>query len=396
MQNATLTDAFMKKWIIVLLLVLFAIPAMADSTEKVRVIKFDLNTNDLIVERDNGERMLLQHNRLCSSMSTEFPVSIVWDKNNKITQLKVNFNEQCQVYNAGPFTDSVKITKRVKSPNLLVADHEAEIIRKNKKYHIDYGEGCKNLKDFVGQLAYGNFPTDELVGGTLYLPGARGQCTIKSATFLEDIAPQVIANTLPALANFQYQAQNNGAYFYWDSVKTDKKVLYLISYSRYPFNPADYDWKQMPNLKYSQTNSYTTADLGNGIKYYFYVAGLDQDQKMTPWSYAEITPVNTEGGFKNNPDPEVFEVTLKENNAQHYLLTWLDKSEKTHEYNLQFYMNGKQVFSKYVAGTVTQYEIPKQTEFIGKGFRFTVRSVAKEQYGPTYFDGIYWVEPFKK
>ncbi|MBN1258952.1 hypothetical protein JXA05_04320, partial [Candidatus Peregrinibacteria bacterium] len=328
------------------------------------------------------------------SMTVDFPVSIVWNDDKKITRLKVAYNEQCQVYNAGLYTDSVKITARFKSNNLLVADHEAELIRKNKKYHFDYATGCGELREFVGETAYGYFPQDKLGKGTLYLPGNRGTCKINSSTFVEDITPQVIANALPALDHFQYQAMNNSAYFYWDPLETGKKMLYLVSYSRYPVNPDELEWKQMPNLKYWQSNSGTVEKLGNGITYYFYIAALDEDQRLSPWATAEILPVNTMGGFKNNPDFEPFEVKL-DNGEVSYTLIWDDKSDAARRWNIMFYVNGKKIFSKYIDGAITRFEIPKKTEYAGKRFRFTVRSLAREKFGPTFYDGIYWEEPFE-
>ncbi|MCK5613005.1 hypothetical protein KAR91_64625 [Candidatus Pacearchaeota archaeon] len=49
----------------------------ADRSEKANVIKFDSDKNDLIIQRQDGFKWLIQHNRQCSSMSTEFPVTLI-------------------------------------------------------------------------------------------------------------------------------------------------------------------------------------------------------------------------------------------------------------------------------------------------------------------------------
>ena len=62
-----------------LLFIFFGAPVYADSLETVRVIKIYDTTDDIIIERSSGERLLIQHNRQCSSMNTEFPVKLLWD-----------------------------------------------------------------------------------------------------------------------------------------------------------------------------------------------------------------------------------------------------------------------------------------------------------------------------
>ena len=62
--------------VLVLSLGFGAVSAFASSSESARVIRADKVNFDLLIERQNGELWVLQHNPLCNSMTTEFPVSL--------------------------------------------------------------------------------------------------------------------------------------------------------------------------------------------------------------------------------------------------------------------------------------------------------------------------------
>ena len=133
---------------------------LAGKSEKVRVIKFDLKNNDTIVERKNGERLLLQNHYTCNSMSTEYPAKIIWNTQGDVVKLKVDFNEICKVYRWGKYSGEAKLTKRILTDNIIETEHEAELIWKGIKYRVDYGDGCRNLRKFVGkniQVQQGRF-----------------------------------------------------------------------------------------------------------------------------------------------------------------------------------------------------------------------------------------------
>jgi hypothetical protein len=376
----------MKKIILIIAaLIVFILPVRADTAEQARVIKADKNTHDLIIERSTGERLLIQHHYICNSMTTEFPVYLIWE-GDKITRLKVDWNEICKVYDSGPYAGEITIDDRVKSGNLLEKEHIARITRDGGRYEIDYGEGCENLRDFVGKTAY--ISSSDLNGATLYLPEARGQCLIKSSKLL-DSAESSGNKVESPIKNLQYKAENNEAYFYWDPYTGDKKWVYLISWSRFKLNPNDYSWNQMPFLKYTKENNYTAKTLMNNRAYYFYLSARDENGDVTPWTEVEVTPVLTAATYKNNPDPEEFKVTVTDNKSE-YLLKWSDKSEKSKRYLIQFFVNGKRIFFKIISGQISQYTIPRKPEYAGADFRFTVRSISKNQYDATYYDGVYW------
>lgn len=365
---------------------LVILPVHADRSESVRVIKFDKQKNDLIVERRDGERLLLQHNRMCSSMSTEYPVSIIWDDNKNIKELKVAFNERCKVYNFGEYTGDLKIEKRILSENLLVKEHEAEITFKESRYKIDYGEGCVYMREFVDKNVYIK-SNNRLKGGIIYLPGNRGQCIIKNAQLLETI--DNVKESVDPITGLQYQAQNNRVYFYWE--KSDiEKPLYLISHSRYEINTNDYTWKQMPKLRYSRRNSYTVMGLANDMTYHFYIAVIGLDKSISEWKHIELTPKNTTFVFKNNPDTEEFEIEIKEETDEYYLLEWPNKENNSKRYILQFFVNGKRTIFKYLKGDQSEFKIMKKPEYEGKRFRLTIRTLPIKRFGARYSDGIYW------
>jgi hypothetical protein len=377
----------MKKVILILIaLAAISLPAYADTTEKVRVIKFDKNTHDLVIERTDGERLLIQHHYICSSMTTEFPVYLIWG-GDKITRLKVASNEICEVYNFANYGGDILISKRIKSDNLLVKEHLAEMIWKDNKYEIDYEIGCENIRDFEGKQAYLD-KSDSLTGASIYLPSDRGSCKIKSAKFLEKVDTGETAIKSP-IKNLQYKAENNEAYFYWDKNTSETKWLYLISRSRYQVNPDDYNWDQMPLLKTTINNSYTATQLVNNMEYHFYLSARNEKGEVAPWTELKIKPVKTAVVFENNPDPEEFEVGLTENDSG-YSLKWPDKSEKTSRYIIQFFVNGKREFFKIISGQLSEYQISKKAEYKGANFRFALLSVPKSRYDVHYQDGVYW------
>ena len=385
----------MKKIYLFLLVLVctFTISAIsfADYTERARVVKFDTETHDLIVERNNGEQLLIQHHRLCSSMNTEFPVYLLWDEE-EITKLKVAANEICKVYNTGDYSDDIIITKRIKSPTTLIADHLAEIEWDGITYEIDYESGCKNLKHFIGDISYIHTDTNSLEGATLYLPSNRGQCTINSAIYISGEAETPIDTPV---TNIHYKAENNEVYFYWDEPEEEDKWIFLISWSKYQIDPDNYHWRQMPNLHYTAKNVYTAENLVNDQEYYFYLSARDYDGNVAPWMEYKITPIQTRLGFHNNPDPEEFEIELVESTEDYYKVSWPDKSDNSRAYLVQLYVNGKRkLFDILKTDTdgnlANEMLIPIEPEYEGARFRFTLKSYSKERYGKQYSDGIYW------
>jgi hypothetical protein len=355
--------------------------------ERVRVIKFDTEKHDTIIQRHNGERLLLQHNRLCDSMNVDFPVYLIW-KSNEVDKLKVASNEICEVYNWGGYSDDVVINKRIKNPNFLLDDHLAEIEWNNKVYEIDYGEGCENLRNFEGSVAYINNSGATLADATLYLPGNRGQCTINSTDFIEQIeVPEEIDSPIK---NLYYKAENNEVIFYWDEPDDDQSWLYLISRSKYQINPDDYHWRQMPYLRFAHTNTYKATQLANGTKYYFYLAAKDDEGNLTQWQEYEITPIKTAVEFHNDPDPEQFEIEIIGETDEYFTLSWPDKSEESRRYLIQLFLNSKRKVLDIIDGTVNEWNVEKEYGYIGAGFRFEVRSLPKDRFGQRYSDGIYW------
>ena len=360
------------------------VSAFANSSETARVIRIDKGNHDLMIERQNGTLWILQHNPLCSSMTSEFPVSLILS-NGSITQLKVNFNEICKVYNAFPYSGEALMDLRILSDNELHPEDQAEMVWSGRRYSVAYGEGCRNLREMVGKKVYLSLPGSKLQGGAIKLPGNGGQCSIRVAKDLgsEKSAPVIQAPRLEAL---EHQAQNNQVYFYWKAIQGEKP-LYLVSYSRYRLNPSLYPWEGMPNLKVVQSNSHTVRQLANKKKYYFYLASLGKDNVPGEWTEVVTSPISP-GGLKNNPDPETFEVKMIEGQSE-FKLSWPAK-EAVRKFRVSLYVNGKFEFSKMVGPTTLGYSVPKKPEYKGKGFRFTVRSLGITPYAPTFFDGEYW------
>lgn len=379
----------MKKFISLAIIALVAVsslsvPVFADSSEKAQVIKFDKDTNDLIVKRQDGQRWLIQYNRSCTSISTEFPVTII-KSGDKMVSLKVNFNEICKIYNAVPYSGEGKLVKAIRSQNQLVTDHEAEIIYGNNQYFIDYRKGCRYLYDFEDREVYYHFTSEK--EGTMVLPGNRGQCDFTILRTTDTVEP-VSDESMVTLEGLQFQPQNNQVYFYWKAVDKPGKWLYILSYSRNELELDAYkSWREMPNRKIARSNSYNLTRLENGRQYYIYLTALDEKGNAGAWSKVITTPVAGESVI-NNPDPETFEVKMTEKDGS-YHMAWPAKTEDTRRYYLRFYVNGKFKFFKILNTTENFFDIPIQPEYAGQNLKVTVATFPKLNH-PKYSDGIFW------
>jgi hypothetical protein len=382
----------MKKRLLLLSVFLLALAASlngvyADSLESVRVVKFWSDTDDLVVERTNGERLLLQHHYTCTSMSTEFPVQMVWE-NDRIKQLKVAANEICSVKNYGPYSSNITIVRRVPTLNSLVVSNTAEIEWKHGLYEINYGQGCTYLRNFEGDTAYVYTPEGELEGATLYLPKNRGQCTIKSAAFLKELESEVSTQDSP-IKNIRVKAENNQAFLSWDAYPEGERWVTSITYSKYPFDPDDYSTSQLPGLKQTRHNTIRILQLDNDQKYHFYLSASDSKGQTTGWHSLEITPIQTATRYINHPDPETFEIGMEETEDS-YILTWPDKSSQAKRYLIQLYVDGPREIFDIIPTDEPTYILQKKPEWEHSRFRFTVRTIPFVPTGVRYFDGIFW------
>jgi len=372
---------------LLILLVLAALPVYADSLESVRVIKFWDSTNDMVVERIDGERLLIQHSRTCMTMSTEFPINLVWEGDN-ITQAKVAFNEFCDVRNFGPFSYELKITKRIPSINEMTTEHLAEVQWKGDLYEIDYSEGCRYLRDYVGSKAYVYTPQSDLEGATFYLPKARGQCEILSATFLAEAEPDSSVTESP-IKNLGYKAENNQVFFSWDKFPEGEPWLVLVAHSKYQLDPAEYTLQQLPNLRRSRYNFMRVYQLANDQQYYFYITASNGAGELAPWREIPIKPVQTARRIINSPDPDPFEIEMTENDDSFYL-SWPDKSEHSRRHLIMVYVDGVRQIFKIIPGEQNYFELEKRPEWATSRFRMTVRTIPKVPTGFRFFDSIFW------
>lgn len=360
--------------------------AFADWSEAVKLIKKDTKRYDMVVERSSGERLLVQHHHICQTMSTEFPLKLVWDKD-VLKRVEVRVNEICNVFNYAPYTSEAKLSNYIRTDNYLIKNHLADIDWGNYRYRLDYANGCENLMEFLNDTVYLSLPKKELAGGTMILPGNRGQCTIKSAKIMEDISSE--KPLVPPIDGLYYQGQVNQAYFYWKDQQTDDyPLLYVVSYSRYPINPKDYHWQQMPNLQFTRNNTMTVNRLVNGLKYYFYLAAIDADGNASEWKQIEITPITpTPKLNKGTKEDFVFNIELVEENDNGFTLKW-PALANADLYLVQLFVGGKPILYKYL--TENQITIPKLPEYKDKGLKLTVKEEPKEPKGNPYYDGHFW------
>ncbi len=370
------------------LILLFLIPhVQADGLEMVRVVKIIDEFDDMVIERESGERLLIQHHKACSTMSTEFPVRLVWE-GDEVVQVKVASNEICKVYNFAPYSGEVTIDSRILSGNALVREHLAKIVYKNDLYEIDYAEGCRYLRDYVGKRSYVQLSDADLEGATLYLPKARGECVIESATLLEE-GEEEVRTDFP-IKQLQYKAENNQIYFSWDAFEEDESWLPIITYSKFPFNPDEYDQlSRLPHIKRTRNNSLRIQQLLNDQVYYFYVAAQDADGNLSEWKTFEITPVKTNSGFKNNPDPEKFEIEMDETDDA-FIMRWPEKADVSRRYLIQVFVDGKREVFKSIDTTAPEFIIEKRPEWSRSRFRMTVRTIPNKVFGARFFDSIFW------
>ena len=147
----------------------------------------------------------------------------------------------------------------------------------------------------------------------------------------------------------------------------------------------------MPAVKFTANHEYTYKSLANNREYYFYLSARDSDGNVAPWTEIKVTPISTVYVPENNPDPEPFQIMMKEETDDYYLLSWPDKSEKTSRYIIQLYLNGRRVLFKIIPGTESEYKIDKTDEVrAADSYRFTIKSRSKSRFGPTYSDGHFW------
>lgn len=370
-----------------LLFSLFTQPVQADSAESVRVIKFWDLTDDLIIERANGEQMLIQHHKACSSMSREFPIQIIW-RDNKIVQVKVAANEICDVYSFGLFSSELEVVRRIESVNSSIPAHEAEVKWKGGLYRIDYGEGCLYIRDYAGEEAYVYEKSGGLTGATLYLPKARGMCLINSATLLETLDTGASIQE-ELIKNVRVTAENNQATFSWDAFPENEIWIALLTYSKYPFNPAEFEFSQLPSFRRTRGSNLRVLGLANDQTYYFYLAASNGVDGVTAWKEYVLTPKKTIEAFVNRPDPEEFEITMKETDEA-YVLSWPDKSGVSRKYMIELYVDGKRVLFKLIDPTIPEYRVEKSLDWSRSRFRMTVRSIPLKPTGERYFDSIFW------
>lgn len=363
--------------------------SLADYSEQARLIKTDSDEHDTIIEKLDGSRWLLQHNRVCRSMTTEFPVTLII-KDGKIDRLKVSFNEICDVYEALPYTGDAEITELIKSKNLIIPDHQAKLKWNNEIHDIDYsGEGCRQIYQFKEKLVYLSLDYQKDFQ-QMALPGNQGVCKFRfvNSQSIEKITP----TEKLTIEGLDYQAQSNKVYFYWDPVKSIEKPYYVLAYSKFELNTDDYaDWKEMPNARLVHDHSYTVDRLANGQRYNFYITVLDENLKPGKWSLLNVAPVAPILPTDDDPiegEEEHFEVNTIDA-GDHFLLKW-SSDENARRYFIRLYLDGKQELFKIVKTDTTEWKVPKKEEDLGKGFRFTVRTLPKGPFLPRQKDGVYW------
>lgn len=361
----------------------------ASRSEQVRMIKADRLNNDLIVERLDGQKWLIQHNRACNSMDPDFPLEIIFnDKDDD--QLKVAVNEICKIYYSAPYSGEGKLLSLIPSKNLIIPDHEAKILWKDTEYLIDYkGPGCRSLYDFTDKRIYFSMDPEDENKGTIVLPNRMGQCPF---SFVEgQLAKKKDEAVKNKLNGLDYQAQINQIYFYWEPDTSREKPLYAISYGRHEINPDDYlNWHEMPKARYIRNNNYTVRRLANDQEYHFYLTVLDENDQPGEWTYIKLAPTAPPKQESKviEGEEEKFEITLKEEKS-HFVLHW-PEDPFARRYFIRLYVDGRQDFFKIIKTDVNEWRVPKTEAYYGKGLRFTVRTLPKTPFDPTNKDGAYW------
>lgn len=375
--------------------------AQADRLEEARVIRIDSYNNDTIVERLDGSHWLLQHSRTCTSLSTEWPVKLLIDKKEKITKLKVNFNELCAVYTAGPMEDEVKVIKLIRSDNALKPDHQMVLRDGNEEFLIDYPKECKYVREFLDKMVYVYRGGKYLEAGKsiLYLPGDRGSCKVERVEALGGKPDEVELNQpILKLGEIQQQARNNEVYFYWEPLPQEQILYYAYGHSRHQVDPKEFNnnLTQLPNFGKTKENQATIGKLANGKSYYFFFAPVDKNRQPGAWTTLEVTPVNTAPPPVNRPDLPEFEIQIAEETDAAFLLTW-PAMENVKKYRVIFSVDGKRRFMKDLSPNENKITIEKSRFYEGKGLTVTVRTLKLVLTGMSYSDGHYWVyDPKKK
>ncbi|QQR83742.1 hypothetical protein IPJ72_00825 [Candidatus Peregrinibacteria bacterium] len=382
-----------KKLLLTLLIGLSVIPfAFADRTEQATVIKFNKDDQDIVVERLDGSRWLLQYNRMCRSYTTEFPVNLIINSQEEITQLKIKNGEICRVYYAAPYSGDVQIDTLVR-PKGVQRLSEAEVIWQNSRYRIRFGNGCRSIYTFSGKTAFLSLlNSSNLLNGQLILPRYQGRCTIEDARLITTPTDEITSTVLGPLTNLYYVPGNGNVTFYWDALTSERLLTYVVAYSRNPLEPTDFTWEQMPHVDTTKDTHFTFDQLDNGRAYYFYFAPLDYDGQVGEWTQIEATSV-ADRRIINQPDFDAFEVNIEEY-ADHYLAYWPSLADVKRFY-VRFYVDGHQQYFHILKPDTNEVVIPKNPAYAGKRLRFTVSVKLNDPYARSPFDGVLWM-PAKK
>jgi hypothetical protein len=126
------------------------------------------------------------------------------------------------------------------------------------------------------------------------------------------------------------------------------------------------------------------------MEYYFYLSARNEKGEVAPWTKVIVKPIRTVVVFENNPDPEEFQIEVKEDTDTTYVLSWPYKGDSTKRYIIQLYINGKREVFQIISGELSEYIIVKKPEYLNSGLRFTLQSIPKVLTGLRYSDGIYW------
>ncbi len=356
-------------------------------TEEAEVVRFDLTYNDTIVRLNSGEEYLVQHSPRCRTLSLERPVKIVWNEKDEITHMKVAYNERCIVHSFTPYTSLGTLVNRFLPKNRLLRTKDALVIWDGVQYMIEFGYGCNQMRKYLGKTIYFHLPNGTLEGGRLYLPDHHGNCSIDSAEMIGIEPTQIKAKTIKGIMT---KAENGEAYLYWDPVaQKDADTVYIISYSKKFIDPAEYHWREMPNLNFSKKNEITLDRLKDYTKYYVYIASLDLAGYANDWSIVTVTPeVKTDLRFVDKSEKDDFAIELVNETSGYYEFAWPEK-ENAKSYRVSLFLDNRLKAAKIQKGNV--YRVPKTEEFVDKHLKLRVYTIRERRNGKYYKDSYFWV-----
>ena len=313
--------------IIFLIFPIFGIPAVnADISYRVDIDEVVGRRNIVITYPVDNKKYLIYLTTGCGAFEKGQTIQIVargpLDGINDI--IKSNAIHKCNIERADLFTNKIYVQ------SVFGENTKAYILDENgRRFYISYSQACSAIAGYKNTHVYVFQAGDFLSrNDRIILPDRAGECSIyymqevrpaeNEKTKIQDKAPDTVANV-------KAYPRNGGVFLTWRSARDDKGIShYVISYSKYRFNPKGVSLDDMPDRIVSKPTHYTITGLDNDMPYYFYVIAVDTGGNMSSdWSEAaEAVPKSSLFQVQSGVSAEKMNIRVADESAASFLIRW--------------------------------------------------------------------------